>query len=97
MDAQKMRRSLIFLILKKWMLEMPTLMKIRIPMIVTADGKWAAHSSSDHEGPPDWGWIDEMCDHDKPTVNPRRYWVETAVEVPETGTVTGSAIPEESA
>ena len=74
------------------------LIKIRVPMIVTADGYWAVMGShrTAADNDPDWGGIDEMCDYDNPTVNPRRYWIETVVEVPETGTVTGAAIPEDS-
>ena len=70
------------------------LIKIRVPMIVTADGKWAANGSHELVNEPDWSWMDEMCDHEKQTVNPRRFWIETAVELPETITVTGAAIPE---
>ena len=73
---------------------MPSLVKIRIPMIVTADGKWAAHGSSSIADQPDWECCDEMCDYENPTINPRRFWIETVVELPETLTVTGAAMPE---
>lgn len=77
---------------------MAKLIKIRVPMIVTGDGKWAASGShridTETVSDPDWQWLDEMCDHDKPTINPRRFWIETVVELPETETVTGAAIPE---
>lgn len=70
------------------------LIKIRVPMIVTGDGKWAVNGSHEMVDEPDWSWMDEMCDHEKPTLNPRRYWIETVVEVAETETVTGTAVPE---
>lgn len=55
--------------------------KIRVPMIVTADGKWAINGS--HEmTEPDWPWIDEMCDSSNPTICPQRYWVEIIVDKP---------------
>jgi hypothetical protein len=73
---------------------MAKLLKIIIPMLVTADGKWSASGSSEANGEPDWPWLDEMCDHEKPTVNPQRYWIETVVEIPETKTVCGVAMPE---
>lgn len=76
---------------------MPKLIKIRVPMIVTADGKWAVHGASSYDPKidTDWRWLDEMCDHDTPTINPRRFWIETAVEVSDEETVvTGATIPE---
>jgi hypothetical protein len=73
---------------------MKKLIKIRIPMIVTEDGKWAAQGSHSSTGDPDWSGIDEACDWENPTINPRRYWIETAVELPETETVTAAAIPQ---
>jgi hypothetical protein len=75
---------------------MKRLIKIRVPMIVTADGKWAVNGCHETRNEPDWSWIDEMCDHEKATINPMRYWIETAVEVPETGIVIGAAIPEDA-
>lgn len=63
--------------------------KIRIPGIITADGKWAV-SGSHQAGEPDWGWLDEMCDFENPTVSPHRFFVEAEVEIPEVGTVQGT-------
>lgn len=61
---------------------------IRIAMIVTADGKWAAQGShNDDPGCADWSNIDEMCDWENPTVMPMRFWIETSVEVPEVETI----------
>jgi len=70
------------------------LIEIRIPMIVTADGKWAASGSSAANGDPDWSWLDEMCDDDKPTVCPQRYWITAYVKMPKVGEVVGSAVRE---
>lgn len=72
---------------------MPKLLKIRVPLIVTADGKWAAMGSHRDEDNPDWGGIVEHVDYDNPPVMPQRYWVETAVEIPETKTARGAAMP----
>lgn len=66
-------------------------MKIRIPVVVTADGKWAAQGS--HYGKPgeeDWSGIDEACDWDNPTVMPMRLFVEAEVSIPRLETVAGS-------
>ena len=62
--------------------------KIRVPMIVTGDGKWAVSGSYElaKEGP-DWAWIDEMCDHENPTINPRRFWLEAEVPLLEVDTI----------
>ena len=71
-------------------------LEIKIPLIVTADGKWSASGSSGAGGIPDWGWIEEAADYENPLVSPQRYWIETVVEIPETKTATGSAIPEDA-
>ena len=65
--------------------------KVRIPVIVTADGKWAAQGSH-HDDPanPDWSVIDEMCDWENPTVMPMRHWVEADIQLPETETYLGA-------
>lgn len=55
--------------------------KLRIPAIVTADGKWAANGSHQTVDDPDWQWVDEMCDFDNPTKAPQRYWIEVEVEI----------------
>lgn len=74
---------------------MPKLVKIKIPLIVTADGKWAVVASHREEGDAiDWSGIDEYCDYDNPTLMPKRFLVETVVEVSELQTVIGAAIPE---
>lgn len=72
---------------------MPKLLKIKIPLIVTADGKWATMSSH-REEEPDWSGIDEHCDYENPTVMPQRYLVDAVIELPETKEVRGVAIPE---
>ncbi|MCK1717202.1 hypothetical protein [Bradyrhizobium sp. 141] len=78
------------------------LIEIRVPMIVTADGYWAAMGShrSAADKDPDWSGIDEMCDYDNPTVNPQRYWITAYVRRPKVGEVPGAAVrdcPQESA
>ena len=78
------------------------LIEVRIPMIVTADGKWAASGSSGAKGEPDWPWLDEMCDYEKPTVCPQRYWITAYVKRPKVGEIPGAAArdfpsPQESA
>lgn len=73
---------------------MPKLLKIKIPLIVCADGKWAVIASHREADAPDWQAADEHCDYDNPTIMPTRYIVETAVELPEEKAVPGVAIPE---
>lgn len=72
----------------------PDLIEIRIPMIVTADGKWAASGSDSATQDPDWDWLDEMCGYEKPTRNPQRYWITAYVKAPKTLEVAGSAVKE---
>lgn len=64
--------------------------KARIAAIVTADGKWAAqgcHSSPDEDA--DWSWLNEMCDYEKPTINPQRVWITVELPIPEVSEVVG--------
>ena len=70
------------------------LIEIRIPMIVTADGKWAAQGSHRSLDDPDWSDIDEMCDYDAPTINPQRYWITAYVKAPKVREVAGAALRE---
>ena len=70
--------------------------KVRIPAIVTADGKWAASGSLAGNGEADWSWLDEMCDPDNPTVNPQRVWIEAELPIPETAEVKATSVNLES-
>jgi hypothetical protein len=65
--------------------------KVRIPAIVTTDGKWAAMASSGAGGEPDWEYLFEMCDYENPTKGPRRFWIEAELPVPDDTEVTVSA------
>lgn len=69
------------------------LMKILIPLIVTADGKWATMSSY-REEVPDWGAIDEHVDYENPTIIPQRYLVEAIIEIPEIKIAVGRPMPQ---
>lgn len=75
---------------------MTEFVKVRIPLIVTADGRWAASGSHTAVGDPDWDWLDEMCDHEKPTASPQRYWIETVVEAPAIKHIVGVVSPDDS-
>jgi hypothetical protein len=70
------------------------LIEIRIPMIITADGKWAASGSSAGQSEPDWPWLDEMADYEKPTICPQRYWITAYVKQPKIREIAGAAVPE---
>lgn len=70
--------------------------KVRIPAIVTANGKWAASGSLAANAEPDWAWLDEMCDMDNPTVNPQRVWIEAELPLPETLEVKATSVSLES-
>jgi hypothetical protein len=74
--------------------------KIRIPVVVTADGKWGANGwqgcTDNAAGEPDWGYIEELCDFEKPPINPQRYFVEAVIDLPDVKTAVGTAIPQPS-
>lgn len=66
--------------------------KLRIPAIVTADGKWAASGSHSSVKEPDWAGLDEMCDIDNPTISPQRHWIEVEIDLPEIKTAPATAV-----
>ena len=68
--------------------------KVKIPVVITADGKWAA-GGSHHPGNIDWEFIEEGCDFDAPLVSPQRYFVEAELEVPEVRTVSGEVVADQ--
>lgn len=65
---------------------MPRTIKVRIPIIVTADGKWAVNGGHSHSEP-DWSFIEEMCDYENPLVCPQRIFIIAELPVPEIGEV----------
>lgn len=55
------------------------LIEVRVPLLVTEDGKWGASGCSDAPEP-DWIWLDELCDRDKAAMSPKRYWITVYVK-----------------
>ena len=66
--------------------------KVRVPAMVTADGKWAINGSNSLDGDPDWPWLDEMCDHEKPTICPTRMFITVELPLPEIGEVEATEV-----
>jgi hypothetical protein len=62
--------------------------KVRIPVIVTANGNWGASGSND-ESEPDWSWMDEMCGFDTPQ---QRMFVIAELPLPEIGEVEATKV-----
>ena len=67
---------------------------LRIPLIIDANGKWAAQGATylekkDEE--PDWSFMDEMADTDNPLVCPQRKWITVNVALPEIEEVAGTS------
>ena len=58
--------------------------KLKIPAIVTADGRWSANGSCNLKEP-DWAWLEEMIDIDwEHSIGlHRRIMIEAEVDVPE--------------
>jgi hypothetical protein len=64
---------------------------VRIPVLVDARGRWAAYGWHNMDAP-DWAMIDEVIDHENPTINPQRYFVTAELDVPEELTVEASHV-----
>jgi hypothetical protein len=68
---------------------------IKIPLIVTADGKWGANGGTTMKEP-DWMYCEELCDFENVIVDYQRFFVEVTVQLPEIKEATGVAEPVET-
>lgn len=68
---------------------------IRIPLLVGSNGKWAAQGSYSTENDPDWDFMSEIADYEKPIPNETRCWVTVEVTLPEDLEFKGTAAREE--
>lgn len=76
------------------------LIEIRIPLLVTSDGKWKAAGSPQEMSDPDWSFLHDCCldDPDVELKNPQQYWITAYVKRPKPREIPGIAkrCPEET-
>lgn len=66
-------------------------MKVRIPFIINAAGKWCAYGYPEAEGHPDWDMMLEVASPDELGDDFQRGWIEVELPVPQELTASGSA------
>lgn len=71
-------------------------MKVRIPFVVNAAGKWAAYGYPSAQKDPDWVMVEEVADNGEFESDYQRGWIEVDLPVPATVSITGTAMSENS-
>jgi hypothetical protein len=66
--------------------------KVRIPAVVSPDGKWCAYGYPSAEVDPDWPMLEETADNGEPCFEYKRVWITVDLPVPDVTEVTGAAV-----
>lgn len=57
--------------------------KVRIPAVVSPDGKWCAYGYPGAMEDPDWSMVEWVADNGEPTYEYQRIWITAELPVPE--------------
>jgi hypothetical protein len=57
--------------------------KVRIPAVVSPDGKWAAYGWPDAMTSPDWAMVEEVADNGDFESTYQRIWITVELPLPE--------------
>lgn len=70
-------------------------MIVRIPYVISADGRWCASGDKESNQHPDWLLMEEIADGGKEFAHYQRGWIEVDLPVPsDIPDIKGRAIPE---
>lgn len=58
-------------------------MNVRIPAVVSADGKWAAYGYPGAMKDPDWAMVEEVADNGEEWTSYQRVWITVQLPLPE--------------
>lgn len=65
-------------------------LKVRIPAVISPDGRWCAQGFQT-DGEPDWGFMMECADGEgDPLSNYQHIWITVELPIPEDAEVTGT-------
>ena len=64
-------------------------MKVRIPAVVSASGKWAAYGYPSAQTEPDWSMIEEVADNGEMDATYSRIWITVDLPIPATVELVG--------
>jgi hypothetical protein len=65
-------------------------LKVRIPAVVSPDGKWAAYGYPSAMIDPDWSMVEEVADNGEASFNYKRVWITVELPIPEAEEITGT-------
>lgn len=71
-------------------------MKVRIPGVIAANGKWCVYGYPAAETDPDWPFLEETADNGDAESTYRRVWITVDLPVPETAEIVGECVPDPS-
>ncbi len=66
--------------------------KVRIPAVVSPDGKWCAYGYPGAMKDPDWAMVEEVADEGEPCFEYKRIWITAELPIPETEFVTALSV-----
>lgn len=58
-------------------------LKVRIPAVISSDGKWAAYGYSTAQKDPDWSMVEEVADNGDGVTSYQRVWITVELPMPE--------------
>ena len=64
-------------------------MKVRIPAVISASGKWCVYGYPSAQTDPDWSMIEEVADNGDFDTTYQRIWITVDLPIPETIELTG--------
>lgn len=73
----------------------PALLRVRIPYVISATGKWCAYGYPGAQENPDWAMVEDVADNGEDfTANYQRGWIEVDLpQPPDAINVEGKASP----
>jgi len=66
--------------------------KVRIPAVVSADGKWAAYGYPSAMKDPDWSMVEEVADNGEEWTSYKRLWITAELVLPEVEDIEALAV-----
>lgn len=69
-------------------------MRVRIPGVISANGKWCVYGYPGTQENPDWSMIEETADNDEMDSTYRRLWITVDLPVPEVVEIDGNVEPD---
>lgn len=69
--------------------------KVRIPAVISPDGKWCAYGYPGVMKDPDWSMVEEVADNGEPSYEYKRLWITVELPIPETAEIEASSVDDQ--